>query len=289
MATLKTPERSTAEVALLGGMHTDCLSYAFALGYQCALQSLAQSQKALQYLHFPCALCITEKTRPPHPKSILCEVTPSGVISGHKSFVTCGDSAMTLLVIARCTVNTQRLKAVAVNASAEGVAMQRLPPLPFCSEISHSSVTFTSAQGTLLPGDGYTNYMRAFRSVEDVHVAASLCGLFLRIARQETGVETATAARVGMVAAAVLEAAREIHSPSHDDVSEHSTNLVLSGISAEVEQVGLTLCKEVLRTNLFLGEKMEKDMILLRVGKTVRDTRLKRASMILLGTKEHSQ
>jgi hypothetical protein len=54
----------------------------------------------------------------------------------------------------------------------------------FVPEIAHARVTLDGAAGELLPGDGYADYVKPFRTVEDIHVHAALVGYWFGAARQ---------------------------------------------------------------------------------------------------------
>ena len=57
--------------------------------------------------------------------------------------------------------------------------------LPFVPEISHGTVAFSDVpvdSGSILPGDGYSEYIKPFRTIEDLHVFAAILGFIFRIA-----------------------------------------------------------------------------------------------------------
>ncbi len=60
-------------------------------------------------------------------------------------------------------------------------------PAPFVPEIEHATVELTDVPVTeadILPGDGYADYLKPFRTVEDAHVHAALAAYLLGVARR---------------------------------------------------------------------------------------------------------
>jgi len=131
---------------------------------------------------------------------------PCWVLSGEKSFVTLGNKATHLFVSAVVDETFEgeqpssqeqpyegvgekkrnNIKMVVVPSNAPGVNLTPLPELPFISEVPHAKVHFDSVHisaSNILPGDGYLNYVKAFRTVEDTHVKAAVLGHALRMAK----------------------------------------------------------------------------------------------------------
>jgi hypothetical protein len=75
---------------------------------------------------------------------------------------------------------------VRVSTSAPGL---RITPTsaPFVPEIPHAEVELDHvpvATADILPGDGYADYLKPFRTVEDAHVHAALAGYLVGVARR---------------------------------------------------------------------------------------------------------
>ena len=73
-----------------------------------------------------------------------------------------------------------------VPASAPGVRMIS-SAAPFVPEIEHAQIELDQvvvAEADILPGDGYDDYLKPFRTVEDAHVHAALAGYLLGVARR---------------------------------------------------------------------------------------------------------
>lgn len=206
------------EAAILGGARADRLGYAFLAGYEAALSALLPSRDRTR----PAALCATE-TGGAHPRAIATTLE-SGALRGEKTFVTLGEHAEELLVLARRGREGDRadLVLVRVDRSAKGVTITPLPATPFVPEIPHASVRFDDVRELeLLPGAGWDDYVRPFRTVEDVHVHVAVLAWL-----------GATACRSGWPrkhverAAALLFALRELSSA---DPSSPATHVALAG------------------------------------------------------------
>lgn len=181
-------QQSVSGLALLGGAHAPEVGYAFASGYQAALRYLCQ-RHPLQGI---AALCVTEENGN-HPRSIATSLTPAGdntlVMNGSKTFITGGPRADILLVAAHTgesRAGRPVLKLVSLDSGARGIQITPMSPLPFVPEIEHASVTFANVAVSaeqVLPGDGYSDYIKPFRTIEDIHVSLALCGYLSRICR----------------------------------------------------------------------------------------------------------
>ncbi len=186
----------TVDLALAGGLAADRPAWAFASGYQAALDALLPEPAA-----GPVALCATEEGGV-HPRAVLTRLEGAR-LTGRKTFVTLGQAARRLVVIAREGEGSDgrpRLRAALVDASR--VAVSPGPELPFVPEIPHAVVELDSVEAELLPGDGYADYLKPFRTIEDLHVHAALTGWLLRVGRDrwpleqvERGLAVAAAAR----------------------------------------------------------------------------------------------
>ncbi len=175
------------DLAIAGGFLSDCPAYAFAAGYWAALYRLLPD---LPRTPLP-ALCISEK-HGPHPGKIKCRLdrdkTVGWRLNGKKHFVTCGREAELLIVAASTGTSAEgqnKLHLVMVDRAQVGISVKPLEkPLAILPEISHGAVVFSdvTVPGTdFLPGDGYTTYIKPFRTIEDLHIMAAMGGYLLRI------------------------------------------------------------------------------------------------------------
>jgi acyl-CoA dehydrogenase len=177
----------TVERALVGGVCADRMGFAFASGYAEALRSLAPA--ALSGIT---ALCATEEGGN-HPRAIQTRLTPAGpgqyTLSGRKKWATVASEASALLVVASAGVGADgknQLRVVRVAADAPGVSLHSTAA-PFVPEIPHAEVELegvTVTDADILPGDGYDDYLKPFRTVEDIHVHAAVIGYLIGVARR---------------------------------------------------------------------------------------------------------
>lgn len=165
--------------AWVAGAWMDRIGYAFASGYRSALEALVPD------LRGPAVLAATEAGGG-HPRAIHTRLTPEpdggGRLQGEKAWCTLGPHAELLLVVARIgedDAGRPQLRLVRVSPEAHGVGVATMPELPFVPEIPHATLTLADvrvAPADILPGDGYADYLKPFRTIEDVHVFAALTG-----------------------------------------------------------------------------------------------------------------
>ncbi len=168
--TQRTADASTFERALLGGRLAATPGLAFLAGYQAALRALLPS--APQGIG---ALCVTEQ-RSSKAADIQTRLL-NGQLTGQKDFVIGGDYAQWLIVLARSEAKQQapRLTAVLVATDNTSVSLQSRSALPIVPDIPHSSVQFSLSPCMVLAGDGWNDFNKPFRTLEDGHVLAALC------------------------------------------------------------------------------------------------------------------
>jgi alkylation response protein AidB-like acyl-CoA dehydrogenase len=167
---------TTVERAVIGGARADRVGFAFAIGYSAALEALAGEGSA--------AFCVTEDGGN-HPRAIATRLV-DGRVTGTKTWATLADHAAHLLVVASEGIDDAgrpRLRVVRIRRDAPGVTLAA-SAATFVPEIAHARVTLDGVAGELLPGDGYADYVKPFRTVEDIHVHAALIGYLIGAARE---------------------------------------------------------------------------------------------------------
>ena len=192
----------TLDRALLGGHLADRLGYAFLAGYDSALHRLDPGLPR----DVPAMLCATEAGGA-HPRAIQ-TVLQDGHLTGEKRWATLAEDGSVLYVLARGASGGRErpppvaegasqaetgaappderldLRVALVRARAPGLTLTQLPPTPFTPEIPHFSVAFADVPvERVLPGDGWADWVRPFRTVEDLHVLAAATAYLLRVAR----------------------------------------------------------------------------------------------------------
>ncbi|MFC9874511.1 acyl-CoA dehydrogenase family protein [Nocardia salmonicida] len=254
---------SSIDRAAIAGFDSAGTGPAFLGGYQEALHALVPSLDPAELS----SMCATEGAGA-RPSTMTTTVGEDGAVSGTKSFATLGTFADRFLVIARSGAQPDGrpiLRAVLVPAGA-AAAVSPLPALPFAPEIPHAGVTFDAAPGEVLPGDGYTDYLKPFRTVEDLHVVAAVLGQLIRVARLSQWPAEPVEQLLALFAA--------VRGVGSDDPSSPGVHIALGGLfdrltalRAELEPLWAPVDPEV-------RKRWERDVPLLGVAGKVRAARL---------------
>jgi alkylation response protein AidB-like acyl-CoA dehydrogenase len=249
------------ERAVVGGARADRAGYAFAIGYTAALEALAGEPRA--------AFCVTEDGGN-HPRAIETRLV-DGRVTGTKRWATLADRAAHLLVVARDGTDPSgrpRLRVVRVPRDAPGVTLE-LSAAAFVPEIAHARVTLDGAAGEVLPGDGYADYVKPFRTVEDIHVHAALVGYWFGVARQH-GFAHALIERLAMTAAALVALAAEDARAPASHVALGGALAASAALVGELEAAWASAPDEE-------WTRWQRDRAILQVAGKARDQRLARA------------
>ena len=174
--------------AIVGGFVADRVAWAFASGYQAALRALVHDLPADRI----CAFCVTEEdgNAPKAIKTVLRRNGTGYLLDGSKRWTTLGPEGALFLVAARdadAAGERPSLKVARVASDAPGVAVETMPPTRFVPEVPHARLRFEGVSvdaSALLPGDGYDQYVKRFRTVEDIHVQAAVLSYLMREAQR---------------------------------------------------------------------------------------------------------
>ena len=264
--------------AIAGGYAADRLAWAFCAGYQAALRALVPQLPA----NALASLCVTEAAGN-HPRAIQTTLRPhpdlpeTFILDGHKRWTTLGPDSALLLVAARLDGAPPGarvpLKLVTVRQHAPGVSSRAMSEIRFIPEVAHAEVRFEGvlvAERDLLEGDGYSRYVKPFRTIEDLHVHAAILAYLLREARRlawpRAWIERAFAALHTLAAIARL------------DASSPATHIALAGaLEMGAALVGeADSCWEAAGEDA-AGVRWRRDRALLSVANSARAKRLERA------------
>src|SRR4029079_11652844 len=72
-----------------------------------------------------------------------------------------------------------------IPRDARGLTITTMPPTPFVPEVPHAELSLAGVEldaSAVLPGDGYADFVKPFRTVEDLHVRAGALGYLLSVA-----------------------------------------------------------------------------------------------------------
>lgn len=250
---------------------------AFLAGYHAAMGALVPSLGS----DHRAALCATEDAGA-HPRAIetrLVESAGGYTLDGVKRFVTGGRDADVLVVLATAGVTEDgrnRLALVTLPARTAGVTFDDMPELPFVPDVSHASVTFAGvkvAPEARLAGDGWTDYVKPFRTIEDLHVQAAVTAWLVGVVRRGDG-DRALVERLVAHAASLLALADA-------DRESPATHVALAGAFANLQAIldAMDTWWKVAPDDL--RAMWERDRRLLRVASNARAQRLERAWAIL--------
>jgi hypothetical protein len=188
---LSEPTDDTIALAALAGHGADRLGWSFAGGYEAALRRLDPTIPRGRLT----ALCATEEGGG-HPRAIRTRLEQVAgnrwKLTGTKMFVTLGAEAELLLVVAvlrDLVAGHPQLRVARVPSHRSGVTIRPASELPFAPEITHAAVTFDAVEldeSEIIRGDGYSDFLKPFRTIEDLHVLASTLGFALCIARSSS-------------------------------------------------------------------------------------------------------
>ena len=205
----------------------DRLAWVFTAAYHGALRQLFGDDATIDgRAGLRRALCVTEEGGNT-PRAIETSYT-GGMVNGAKSFVTFGNSAESLIVLAnRGTQDDGRkdlvlVRVMAADATLEGDAIQT----PFLPEIPHARVTFDESPGTLMFEDAWPR-VKAFRFVEDLFVLGSTLAWFCgQIARAKDPDRFGRFARLLAACESLAEA----------DPASHAAHLAYAAVLDEFEE-----------------------------------------------------
>ncbi len=261
------------ERAVIGGALTDRVAFAFAGGYQAALRHMVP---ALPNDHVV-SLAITEEGGG-HPRAITATLTPTEkgpkggyLLSGHKKWITLAAEA-TLLLVAASTGKTpdglNQIRLVQVPSETAGVAIKPMEKVSIVPEISHGEVYLDEVEVSpeaILPGDGYAQYIRPFRTIEDIFVSAGFLGFCSRVATDHQWPREILENLMCQLAS--------LYAIAHADANAPETHIALSGFLAmerkfvqEIDPLWEKVPKDI-------RERWNRDKILLQVAEKLRGIR----------------
>ncbi|MEX2683896.1 MAG: acyl-CoA dehydrogenase family protein [Candidatus Sigynarchaeota archaeon] len=227
-------ERDLFEGAVAGGFDAPCLAFAFGTGYQMALRRLVPGLP----LDLVACIAATEQGGA-HPRAIQSTIrsidASSGggnlILTGRKKWITLAAEAWFFIIAASAGTavdGRNQIRMVKVPRDATGLLVMPMKNVPFLPEISHGEVILESVRiksDAILPGDGYADYLRPFRTVEDIFVGASLLGFIFRAARERGW----SRAILELLACQIAG----LHAIASDDLTAPETHVALGGFLAQ--------------------------------------------------------
>lgn len=172
--------------ALIGGFMSQQFSFAFMSGYQAALEKMFPNIAPNELK----ALCVSEK-KGGHPKTMETTLIDNRV-NGLKTYVTAGTDVAHLLV--QCKTEKEEngrplFKIVHIPSTAKGIEITNfeLPMMkkgePMMKEVKHGKLLLNNTEvreRQILEGNGYVDFTKPFRTLEDIHVGVAYQAMLLR-------------------------------------------------------------------------------------------------------------
>ncbi len=272
--------------AIAGGFESDRIGYAFAAGYQSALLQMFSGIKNDELA----SICISEEGGA-HPRAINTRYNDDGqgggVLDGQKKWSTMAPVAQTLFIAAvRVTAqddpaNGAASKTVAqdkprknivmlrVAKTAAGLHVKSMPETPFTPEIMHGLTSIDGVRtksSDLLDGDGYSRYIKPFRSIEDTFVTAACAAFMLRIGL--------ASAWPPAVVGDLLQLLTVLRTISAADPLDPSVQLVLDSASRSMARLASTEQPQWQLVGEPQRSRWERDLPIFSVASSARAARL---------------
>lgn len=253
------------ELAVLGGRLAATPGLAFLAGYQAALRSLwPDAPVGLG------ALCATERRllRPADMQTRL----DSARLTGEKDFVIAGSAAAWLLVPARDEAlgERPRLSLCLVRATEPGVIVEEGRPLALVPDIPHGRLRLTSAACDRLAGDGWDDYVKPFRTLEDLHVLVALVSWLYGV-----GLQCGWPQRLQLQLLGILPGAAEI---SRLPPADAATHLLLASLNLQFAALGETLDAALAAGPQLWSDLWRRDRGVLQLARSAQAKRLAQAA-----------
>jgi acyl-CoA dehydrogenase len=196
--TLTASIENSIERSIISGLNCAQLSFVFSGAYQSAMECMFSAER-----NKIAAFCHTERgvLKPRDMQTRFARASGSGSgsgsettletdtfsCSGTKHFVSGGQQAQSLFVSA-IAEDGLTVKVLKLDPTQEGVHIEPAAALPFLPELSHGTLSLNKAQcraTDIMEGDGYSNYIKPFRTCEDLHILAGIGAYRLKLAWQQ--------------------------------------------------------------------------------------------------------
>lgn len=253
---LENPQPFT--LALLGGAQAPTPGLAFLAGYQAALRALRPAAPAGIG-----ALCVTEK-RSLKPREFS-SFYVNGELTGAKDYVLAGEQADWLWVVARESMYSLPLKVIEV--ASQHVRFEPISALKLMPEVGHSRVCFERCQGQVLPGDGWDDYAKPFRTLEDIYVLTAMLAWHTRA--------MAKGSEMGELNLKVLALLSALAHIATLEPKQATTHLLLAGVQAQYRALAADLTAALQGSESY--SLWLRDSAVLNLAQAAREARLQKA------------
>lgn len=265
---------SPLSLALRGGFEADRLGWAFSAGYQAALRAMLPAIDGDEIVAFGA----TESggNRPRHIATT-CEALPEAGwrLDGQKRWITLGAACTSLLIVARqADSDPERPQLVVLHVPVDtpGVSLPASTPLPFIPEVPHTQCVLDNVRlpaTAILPGDGYNDYLKPFRTIEDQYVNLALLACTVREARARQWPVALRARLLACVSGLAALTTQPAPSPV--------THAVLDGLLAETARALGEAGEQLAAAQDTFATRWQRDVPLFSVAGKARELRAQRA------------
>lgn len=262
------------QAALAAGLAGGELAYCFAGGYQAALRQLWPSLDDDAFGAF-----LLSEGRRQRPDELLTTLTPLPDgrfrLDGEKSWVTGGAMASLLLVVARAGAlpdGRVRSLLVALPAGTPGTHLEERPPIGVLAALPHGKARFEGVvvePGMLAAGDGWVDYGKPFRTIEDIHVSTAVAAHLAAQALRAGWPEALAASLLGCLGRLAECAGRDVAAPL--------THLLLAAAERELQFAAAQVNECVAAVDDAFARDWKANQAVLMLAVPARGQRLMRA------------
>ena len=277
------------DLAVRAGLTADRLAWAFGGGYQAALRELQPERLAGSDT---ASLCATEATgkRPRDIQATLQTMADGSLqLNGAKRWSTMSPVATQLFVLVRDArtaadgdphqhteagaPDRPALKLLRVSATAPGVSIRPMPATAFTPELPHAELTLTQvaiAPDDVLPGDGWSDHVKPFRTLEDTFVSAACLAFIVRVALDEGWPHT--------IVEDSLNALCALQTLANQSPARAATHIALAGTLRAISHIHDAIDAHVAQhLDRAASQAWQRDRKLFGISGATRDVRTQRA------------
>jgi acyl-CoA dehydrogenase len=206
-------------------LQADRLAWAFFSGYQAAIRSAFPGALPAATV---AAFCVQEPGRKISEITTTLDEHAGGLLlQGHKGWLLADPQDFVLFVLARRAGHSKgpgSLAVVSIPFQSDGISRGPVRAQAMVPELAHAEVRFDAVSllaTRVLPGDGYADYAKPFRVLEDIHVTG--CALAYLFAEGRAAAWPAPWAQRCVAAIAGLESCSRL------DPGDARTHIVTAG------------------------------------------------------------
>ena len=160
-----------------------------------------------------------------------------------------------------------------VRNGAPGVQIETLPALPLMPDVSHGRLHLQGAQCERLAGDGWDDYVKPFRTLEDTHVLAALTAWLFGVGQESAWPQALQLRLLGLLAGCA-EVARQCPSAA-------GSHVMLAGLFAQFDSLRPDLDNAFAVGDAQWAQLWQRDKGLLAIAGSARSKRLQKAQAVL--------